>query len=477
MATYISTQFSTAEEFENWIRMNEHANKDFLDNLCEEDKKAWDNKACNIRVKDGKLQLLCANGNVLAEADYYAPDESTVCCDGNGAVKVKGIANANEPDGRNFRLWVGTWAEYNAIRVKDDKTLYLVSDDTTIDEIIYAINEINENFEAFKTALKNGDFVVLKAEIATKDANGNIITNTYVNKSGDTMTGTLTVPSFVVANDSFPSVFLQNTQKKSIGSFRVNTKNGKNRVYIGQRGNDETYTEDYYLPERSSGLSKTKEYDILTSKSPVTIAQGGTGATNASQARINLGTVYCGRHSDKRDVGMGSGENYMWMSFYDTSGSEVETLNYLQLYKTYTAFGKPVDVESGGTGATTAEGARENLGIFLNPKIETGIPTSGYFYLKIVHRRLVDGNLSIDFGIINRILGESITKVVRTSQSVSEDGKYMDTIDYYLDMNSSGLFQVKKIRTSYGMGTSGDGVSYYSEDVTNSCTCYVSKFG
>ena len=51
--------------------------------------------------------------------------------------------------------------------------------------------------------------------------------------------------------------------------------------------NDRTIIETYNLPSLTA--SSSTSYDILTSKSAVTIAQGGTGATSASAARTNLG--------------------------------------------------------------------------------------------------------------------------------------------------------------------------------------------
>lgn len=49
------------------------------------------------------------------------------------------------------------------------------------------------------------------------------------------------------------------------------------------------YRERYLLPFVTVGRTNSANYNILTSKSAVTIAQGGTGATNAATARSNLG--------------------------------------------------------------------------------------------------------------------------------------------------------------------------------------------
>lgn len=56
-------------------------------------------------------------------------------------------------------------------------------------------------------------------------------------------------------------------------------------------GQSTRYYEGYRLPEPSTGLTKNTNYKILTTKVPVSVAQGGTGATTAAQALTNLGAV------------------------------------------------------------------------------------------------------------------------------------------------------------------------------------------
>lgn len=52
-----------------------------------------------------------------------------------------------------------------------------------------------------------------------------------------------------------------------------------------------TSWEDYWLPDCDADRTSNKTYNILTTKNAVTVAQGGTGATTAAQARTNLGAV------------------------------------------------------------------------------------------------------------------------------------------------------------------------------------------
>ena len=49
------------------------------------------------------------------------------------------------------------------------------------------------------------------------------------------------------------------------------------------------YYESFSLPTTAQGLTASADYVILTSKTAVTVAQGGTGATTAADARTNLG--------------------------------------------------------------------------------------------------------------------------------------------------------------------------------------------
>lgn len=51
------------------------------------------------------------------------------------------------------------------------------------------------------------------------------------------------------------------------------------------------YYESFSLPTTAQGLTASADYVILTTKSAVTVAQGGTGATTAADARTNLGAA------------------------------------------------------------------------------------------------------------------------------------------------------------------------------------------
>lgn len=71
------------------------------------------------------------------------------------------------------------------------------------------------------------------------------------------------------------------------GLYQVNDGSGNNRIVLYQRVPD-SELEAFFLPVPSEHTAQTN-YSILTSKNPVTIACGGTGATTAEDARANLG--------------------------------------------------------------------------------------------------------------------------------------------------------------------------------------------
>lgn len=65
-----------------------------------------------------------------------------------------------------------------------------------------------------------------------------------------------------------------------------------NRIHFNQRKTGASYAERYMLPTVTSGLTADAWYNILTTKSAVTVEQGGTGATTAKAALENLGIYY-----------------------------------------------------------------------------------------------------------------------------------------------------------------------------------------
>lgn len=103
----------------------------------------------------------------------------------------------------------------------------------------------------------------------------------YVDKTGDTMTGVLVANNFV----SKYGVEFQNSSGTNVGGIFQDMA-GANQFYMDEYTTNGV-RECYLLPTPTA--TSTSFYDILTSKSAVTVAQGGTGATDAATARTNLG--------------------------------------------------------------------------------------------------------------------------------------------------------------------------------------------
>lgn len=101
--------------------------------------------------------------------------------------------------------------------------------------------------------------------------------NNKVNKSGDTMTGALNVPG-LNALGNYPGIsFRQSAGSTPTGYITEN--NATRRMYFTVVPTDAGGNEVYNLPAPSTGNVNQRNFDILTSKSPVTVAQGGTGDT------------------------------------------------------------------------------------------------------------------------------------------------------------------------------------------------------
>ena len=129
---------------------------------------------------------------------------------------------------------------------------------------------------------------------ATQDGSGNVISSTYLKRSGGTINGVFGVrhstnhPYLMLESSSYNDY--QSQIYYSIPSSSA-TANFGFREY-SRSSSDYTllsYYEEFELPSVISDRTYNSTYRILTTKSTVTVAQGGTGATSKSGARTNLG--------------------------------------------------------------------------------------------------------------------------------------------------------------------------------------------
>ena len=108
-----------------------------------------------------------------------------------------------------------------------------------------------------------------------------------VNKAGDTMTGRLILPYLRLnPNGDFPALEIY-SGGSLIATWNWN-KNTRRTQMVNYSPNTD-YREIFSSPAADSDLAEDQYYELLTSKTPVTVAQGGTGASTAAGARENLG--------------------------------------------------------------------------------------------------------------------------------------------------------------------------------------------
>lgn len=220
-----------------------------------------------------------------------------------------------------------------------------------------------------------------------------------VNKTGDTMTGTLTAPQIDIVNptNAYPGITISCSDGTNNGKTQYAVAADIGQAHITEWANGSNYYESYHLPTPATDLTENKNYSVLTNKDLVTVDQGGTGKAthttnavltgNGTSAIKNVatasgafyataensapqfgvlpyaqgGTGYALKDVPKYAIMRNAGDgDYMWYiatangAFYATGTNEAAKFGTLP-------------IAQGGTGATTAAEARTNLG--LNPTV------------------------------------------------------------------------------------------------------------
>ena len=116
----------------------------------------------------------------------------------------------------------------------------------------------------------------------------NIITS-----KGGTINGSLIInANSLFVRNNVPMVNLQNADGSETMGALSGVANGSGSNYtvrLAARGKGTSFYEYYSTPYAANNLTANKYYDLLTTRSAVTVAQGGTGATDAATALANLG--------------------------------------------------------------------------------------------------------------------------------------------------------------------------------------------
>ena len=129
----------------------------------------------------------------------------------------------------------------------------------------------------------------------TQAVNLGYLKSNAVKRSGDTMTGKLSVPgALTIIGSSWNSLNFKTEKGKGRGTMMVAPDTNRLHFNVihpdaGVDSNGDPFEDRYCLPSPTADLTDDVWYDILTSKIAVTVAQGGTGARDAATARQNLG--------------------------------------------------------------------------------------------------------------------------------------------------------------------------------------------
>ena len=107
-----------------------------------------------------------------------------------------------------------------------------------------------------------------------------------VKKSGDTMSGWLTAPVFQSKGVAYQFYLMADENGTETGHVRAERgdTNSNNRI-VFRAWNGDKY-EDFFLPIANANTDTN--YDILTNKTPVTVAQGGTGVNGVEESQISI---------------------------------------------------------------------------------------------------------------------------------------------------------------------------------------------
>ena len=210
--------------------------------------------------------------------------------------------------------------------------------------------------------------------------------------TGGTLTGNLTISN----SNNYSYLYLANQNGENIGGLYAS--DSENRLYLINHAPNSTAGkyEGYGLPAvTTDNLTDNKWYTILTSKNAVTVAQGGTGRTTLTSgyALVGNGTSAVALRAITNNTAKGPLE---WTSSTGTNLVTSNTLAYWNGAYTGTSSnitvlgtitkgvwnGSAIPITHGGTNATTATGARENLLIKVSATAPSS-PTTGTIWVDI----------------------------------------------------------------------------------------------
>ena len=163
---YLLTDFSCCEDFENYLKFQNHANRELLDSLTTQLVGEWNKKACNLAVMGSNICLLDKDGMTLATVPLVLQDGETITRDPvTGKVtcvrlKVNGLNKA-------VWFWLGTKEQYKNLTTKNPNDTVYFFTDINLSELYDEI----ESLKLWASKVENGTFIVSKSAYAYNSGN------------------------------------------------------------------------------------------------------------------------------------------------------------------------------------------------------------------------------------------------------------------------------------------------------------------
>ena len=211
----------------------------------------------------------------------------------------------------------------------------------------------------------------------------------------------------IEANNDYPTYEFKANSQTDIAAMMQTGSTNMWGVYEYPKefdGQSTRYYEGYLLPEPSSGLTKNTNYKILTTKAPVSIAQGGTGATTAAQALTNLGAVP--RAGGVTITGNMTFGGNLWVSNDSSTGG------YVKIWE---------DNEGGNIAIGSKSGKEFQIDAYNDTTLRCYAYDDGG-NIKAFNFNRTNGNLSVD-GDFYRAGGQRMADVQHGSLDVGTSGK------------------------------------------------------
>ncbi len=125
---HLLTDFSCCEDFENFLRSQNHANRALLDSLTAQVVGEWNKKACNLAIMGSNICLLDKDGVTLATVPALLQDDDTITRD-NLTGTIKCVRIVAQGANHSIGVWIGTHEQYKALKDKNhQKTAYFFTD-------------------------------------------------------------------------------------------------------------------------------------------------------------------------------------------------------------------------------------------------------------------------------------------------------------------------------------------------------------